>query len=288
MSSPRSRRPTSTSRSSSRTSGTDGPLATPLIDRLRIDRLDPDRFVGRAGPGSHLFGGQLLGQGLLAAADTTGPDLRPQSLHAVFLAAGAGDQPVDYAVERLRDGTSFASRRVVGSQDGEPLVALTASFHRPEGEVLHQAALPDWIGEPGDGPTGRYHSPEFESRDIVRSSDDNDPLALAHWSRLQGHGPDDPIMTAAMIAWLSDNGSTRAARHPHREHPGFDRVRTTSLDHHLWFHQPADLDRWQITVLRSEATADARGLVRGTIHDDTGRHVASLAQEVLVRLPPSG
>jgi acyl-CoA thioesterase-2 len=204
----------------------------------------------------------------------------------VFLAAGAGDRSVDYSVERLRDGTSFASRRIIGSQDGQPLVALTASFHRPEGEALHQAALPDWTGSPGEGPIGRYDSPEFDSRDIVGST--GDPLTLGHWSRLHGPNPDDPNLSAAMIAWLSDNGSTRAARHPHRAHPGFDRVRTTSLDHHLWFHQPADLDRWHVTVLRSEATADARGLVRGTIHDQAGRHIASLAQEVLVRLPPSG
>ena len=93
------------------------------------------------------------------------------------------------------------------------------------------------------------------------------------------------MMVAAMLAWLSDNGSTRAGRQPHLDHPGIERVRTTSLDHHLWFHRPADLRRWLVTTVRSAITADARGLVNGTIHDDAGRHLASMTQEVLVRLP---
>ena len=84
---------------------------------------------------------------------------------------------------------------------------------------------------------------------------------------------------------MSDNGATRAARRPHRDHPGFERVRTTSLDHHLWFHRRPRPTDWHLATLRSTVTADARGLVRGTLHDLDGRHVATVAQEVLVRLP---
>lgn len=173
------------------------------------------------------------------------------------------------------------TRRITGTQDGRPIVALTASFHRPEGTVVQQAEAPVWVGEPEAYPIGRYDSAQFESRDV-----DPDPEApLAHWSRLREPAPDDPSTIEAMVAWLSDNGPTRAGRRPNAEQPGFDRIRSTSLDHHLWFHQPAQLDRWQLTTLHSEVTADARGLVRGTIHDDTGRHIASVTQEVLVRLP---
>ncbi len=177
-------------------------------------------------------------------------------------------------------------------------MALTASFHRPEGEALHQTDMPTVPG-PGACRTGRYHSDEFESLDVPGSADTvtdtdadaggpTDPLTLHHWSRLRGSVPDDPSTIEAMVAWLSDNGPTRAGRQPHLDHPGFDRIRTTSLDHHLWFHRPAELGRWHLTTLRSEATADARGLVRGALHDDDGRHIASLTQEVLVRLPSLG
>lgn len=205
---------------------------------------------------------------------------------------------MEYRVAALRDGSSFSSRHIIGSQDGEPIVALTASFHRPEGEALHQAELPT-VPAPEACRSGRYHSDEFESLDVSGPTDGpttagtgadvdgrSDPLTLHHWSRLQGAVPDDPSIIEAMVAWLSDNGPTRAGRQPHLDHPSFDRIRTTSLDHHLWFHRPAQLHRWHLTTLRSEATVDARGLVRGVLHDDEGRHIASLAQEVLVRLPP--
>lgn len=266
--------------------------STPLLDRLRVDPVGADRFIGAAGTNAgHLFGGQLLAQGLLVGAASTDTELRAQSLHAVFLARGAGDRPVDYAVSPLRHGSSFATYNIIGSQDDQPIVALTASFHRPEGEVLHQSEPPGWVGSADGLPIGRYHSAEIESRDIpgdaAAAQGSDDPRQLGHWSRLRGPGPDDPATVAAVVAWMSDNGPTRAGRQPHLDHPGFDRIRTTSLDHHLWFHQPAVLDRWHVTVLRSVATTDARGLVRGTIHDDTGRHIASLTQEVLVRLPAS-
>ncbi len=234
----------------------------------------------------------------MAAAACTEADLRAQSLHAVFLAAGSGTEPVDYAVERLRDGTSFVTRRITGTQDGRPIVALTASFHRPEGTVVQQTKPPAWVGRPGEHPVGRYDSAQFESRDVHPNAHPApadpagtseqpipDDRPLAHWSRLRETQPEDPSIVEAIVAWLSDNGPTRAGRQPNADQPGFDRIRSTSLDHHLWFHQPADLERWQLTTLRSDVTADARGLVRGTIHDDTGRHIASLTQEVLVRLP---
>lgn len=203
----------------------------------------------------------------------------------MFLVAGAGDQPVEYRVERLRDGSSFATRRIVGLQDGRPIVSLTASFHRPEGEPLHQAPLPGWVGSPSGLSAGRYDSREVDCRDIPPTDGSPDPLELGHWFRVRGELPDDPAIREAALAWASDNGPTRAARQPHLDHPGFGRIRTTSLDHHLWFHGPTDTSGWHVTALRSAATADARGLVQGTIHDADGRHVASVAQEVLVRLP---
>jgi acyl-CoA thioesterase-2 len=204
----------------------------------------------------------------------------------VFLVAGAGDRPVEYRVERLREGSSFATRRVVGAQGGRPIVSLTASFHRPEGEALHQRPAPAWAGGPTGLAPGRYDSTEVDCRDIPPATGSTDPLELGHWLRVRGELPDDPSVAEAALAWVSDNGPTRAARQPHLDHPGFARVRTTSLDHHLWFHRPTALDRvWHVAALRSSATADARGLVNGTIHDADGRHVATVAQEVLVRLP---
>jgi len=257
----------------------------PLLARLRLERLDDDRYLGAPGPDpSHLFGGQLLAQGLLAAARSGDQAQRAQSLSAVFLVAGLGDRPVEYRVERLRDGSSFASCRVLGLQEGEPIVTLTASFHRPEGSPLHQVPRPAWLDAPDGLAAGRYDSPEVDCRDVPPTSS-TDALDLGHWFRARGELPDDPAVLDAAMAWASDKGPTRAARQPHVDHPGFARVRTTSLDHHLWFHRPTRVDRWHATALRSSVTADARGLVHGTIHDADGNHVASLTQEVLVRLP---
>jgi acyl-CoA thioesterase-2 len=271
------------------------------VDRLTLTPTGDDRFEGAPGRDpAHLFGGQLGAQALLGAANTVNDDLDPQVLTAHFLRAGRGDEPVTYQVERTWAGSTFASRRVLASQGDDLLFTATVAFHRPEGTTIHQTPLARWAGSPEGRPAGRYDSVELDCRDVPRRTagsghdgigPDDDRNRLGHWATVRGEWPEPTSglearrLHQAAVVWMSDTGSTRAARQPHLDHPGFARRQTTSLNHTVWFQAPTRADHWHFVDLVSVATAGSRGLVTGTIHDGGGRLVASLAQQVLVRLP---
>jgi acyl-CoA thioesterase-2 len=264
-------------------------VPAPLVARLELTEVCPDVFEGAPGRRRHLFGGQLVAQALRAATMTAPPALEAHSVHAHFLFAGAGREPVRYRVERTRDGGSFATRRVVADQGGDPLFLLTASFHRPEPGEEHQVEPALWAGRPDGLAAGRYDSAEVDCRDVleVPVGEDGSPRR-GHWSKVRGRLPDDPELHRAAIGWMSDNGPTRAARQPHADHPGVEQRMSVSLDHSVWFHRPARADEWLFTELRVVSTGRARGLAVGTIHDAGGQLVASVAQEVVLRLPDPG
>jgi acyl-CoA thioesterase-2 len=264
-------------------------VPAPLVARLELTEVCPDVFEGAPGRRRHLFGGQLVAQALRAATMTAPPALEAHSVHAHFLFAGAGREPVRYRVERTRDGGSFATRRVVADQGGDPLFLLTASFHRPEPGEEHQVEPALWAGRPDGLAAGRYDSAEVDCRDVleVPVGEDGSPRR-GHWSKVRGRLPDDPELHRAAIGWMSDNGPTRAARQPHADHPGVKQRMSVSLDHSVWFHRPARADEWLFTELRVVSTGRARGLAVGTIHDAGGQLVASVAQEVVLRLPDPG
>ena len=264
-------------------------MLAPLVARLELSDLGADVFEGAPGPSRHLFGGQLVAQALRAATRTAPAVLEAHSVHAHFLLAGAGRDPVRYRVERTRDGGSFATRRVVADQGDEPLFLLTASFHRPEPGEEHQVEPATWASSPDGLPPGRYDSPEVDSRDVPDVPVDADgSTRRAQWSRARGRLPEDPELHRAAVAWISDKGPTRAARQPHADHPGVEQRMSMSLDHSVWFHRPARADEWLLTELRAVSTSRARGLATGTIHDADGVLVASIAQEVVLRLPDPG
>ena len=262
-------------------------VPAPLVARLELAELCADLYEGAPGRDArHLYGGQLVAQALRAAMATSTGGLEAHSLHAHFLAAGAGDRPVRYRVERTRDGGSFATRRVVADQGDERIFLLTASFHRPESGEEHQTALADWAGRPDELPKGRYSSREIDSRDVPEVfTDTRGGPRRGQWSRVRGELPADPDLHRVAIAWISDQGSTRAARQPHADHPGVEQRMSVSLDHSVWFHRHARADEWLFTELKAVSTSAARGLAIGTIHDMDGRLVASVAQEVVLRLP---
>jgi acyl-CoA thioesterase II len=175
---------------------------------------------------------------------------------------------------------------VVADQGDEPIFLLTASFHRSEPGEEHQSARAEWAGRPDGLAPGRYDSREVESRDVLHVPiDDRGSPSRGQWSRVRGELPAEPDLHLAAIAWISDHGSTRAARQPHADHPGVEQRMSASLDHSLWFHRPARADEWLFTELRAVSTSMARGLAVGTMHDTAGRLVASIAQEVVLRLP---
>ncbi len=261
-----------------------------MADRLALDPLDapgggPDRFVSRRAPNPrHVFGGLLIGQALRAAALTVPTDRTAHALHASFVVAGAGGEPIRYAVERTRDGASFATRRVVAEQDHGTVFVLTADFQRDEVGVEYEAPGTPGIPGPEDLPPGRYQTSWFQSCDVpIDVVPDVIPHTRRSWFRAVAPVPPDPALHLQSVAYLSDHGPTRAARAPHADLEDPARRQSVSLDHSVWFHRPVDVNGWLLVELVPVATGGGRGLSIGTIRRRDGRLVATVAQEVLLR-----
>jgi acyl-CoA thioesterase-2 len=268
--------------------GDDGDDDRDLAARLTLHAEDgADRFVGyNEPPNPHLFGGLLVGQALGAAQATVKGTRPPHSLHASFVLAGKGQEPIHYEVERTRDGRSFATRRVVARQSRGIVLVLTADFHDDEtGPEFQVAPAPDVPGPEGL-PVGRYDSIWFESRDVPPDPGPPTPPHVRRgWFRPRRRLPDDPALHLRALAYLSDHGPTRAVREPHSDHEGVERRMSVSLDHAVWFHRQPVVDGWLLSELTPMATAGGRGLAIGTIRAPDGTLLATVAQEALLRLP---
>jgi acyl-CoA thioesterase-2 len=245
--------------------------------RAPTTSIGPGRFAG-----ARLFGGQIASQALRAAANSVEVDHAVNSLHAYFLRPGRYGVPVDYVVDRIRDGSSFTTRRVVALQEGTAILNLDASFHREEPGAEHQPPSPvglvdpPELGEPPENPPWMRGRP-IETRWV--ESPEGAPRTV--WVRVPTRLPDDPTMHSCLITFLSDmgpagvvGGSIDAPR---------ERRMMASLDHCMWFHHPARADEWLLYQLEAVATARARGVARGSIWTRDGRLVVSLVQEVLAR-----
>ncbi len=258
---------------------------------------EPSRF-GR------VFGGQLIAQGLLAAAATV-DGKPPHSLHAYFVEGGASDIPLVATVERVRDGRSMAARRVSITQDGRPLLTLIASFHASPIDPQFAAPPPDVPG-PQELPTlqdwVRRSPPEIrpgaEGNWIVNPP----PVQIrmdealrflggaaasgtrSHWMRVPRDVGDDPLLQTALLAYSSDFFLVDMAFRGHPSGLPASAFTSTSLDHALWFHRPVRFDGWLLHTQETIAISGDRGLVRGALHDEQGRLVATAMQEVLVRV----
>jgi acyl-CoA thioesterase-2 len=270
----------------------------PVARFLALLTLQPDgedRFLASTpaeGP-PRLFGGQVAAQSLRAATMTVPADRLPHSLHAYFIRPGRPGVPLELSVERARDGRSFTTRRVSAAQEGEPIFVLDASFQIEEDgedwqpDFRFDGPSPDEI-PPVDSPMGRFSSMSpFDMRPAVGRSPMGFPVH-PFWVRLNGRLPDDPLLHACAITFISDMGVVGAA-----PRPGTDRTRGfmgASLDHAVWLHVPARADEWLLFDVQPLRNAGARGLAHGTMHDQRGVLVASIAQEALLRptmtMPP--
>lgn len=231
-----------------------------------------------------MFGGLLVGQALRAASLTLSAAHPARSLHASFLTAGSGGEPLLHQVERTRDGNSFATRRVTVRQARGIVLVLTADFHRVEdGDEFETPAISGVPGPDGLGP-GRYDNPYVESRDVAVDIAPPVPLfARRAWFRvIEPLGPDAALHQHA-LAYLSDHGPTRAAREPHAHLDDDARRQSVSLDHSVWFHRPVDVNAWLLSELTPVSTSRGRGLAIGTIRTAEGMLAATVAQEVLLR-----
>jgi acyl-CoA thioesterase II len=270
-----------------------------LLHRLDLEPAGQDVFRGEPGGGEgRVFGGMLAAQALVAAGRTIERGM-PHSVHAYFLRSGRHGVPITWRVTRVRDGVSFAARRVSGEQSGEELFALTASFTRQQAGLAHQDPMP--AAPPPDGlPDWEDLRVQVLGPDVRRRPDgplevrECDPATAtpqpgraarrAIWMRPRGVLPDDPLVHAAVLAFATDRSLLSTAGRPHGLMWGAGLG--ASLDHAIWLHQPPRFDGWVLYASESPVAAAGRGFVHGAMYRADGVRIASVAQEGLIRVLP--
>ncbi|TCL72838.1 acyl-CoA thioesterase II [Rhizobium sp. BK251] len=276
-----------------------------LIETLDLEQLEVNLFRGRSPQvgWQRVFGGQVIGQALVAAQRTVDADRSVHSLHAYFMRPGDPAVPIIYQVERIRDGSSFNTRRVLAIQHGKAIFAMSSSFQIEEPGFEHQIAMPDvpppekLLDEQQIKAQYLAHAPEAVRKYWQRERPiEIRPLSLAHyfsrekleprqdvWVRTTGPVPDDRICQAAVLAYLSDMTLLDAALYAHGTSIFDQSIQAASLDHAMWFHRPSKLDDWLLYTQDSPSAFGARGLTRGSLFDRSGVLIASVAQEGLIR-----
>lgn len=278
-----------------------------LLDILNLEKLEHNLYRGLSPQvgWQRVFGGQVIGQALVAAQRTVAEKRYVHSLHCYFMLPGDPAVPIVYEVDRIRDGTSFTTRRVVGIQHGHAIFSLSASFQLDEAGLEHQLPMPKDIPGPENLRSLREllailgdEVPEDIRRYWQRERPvEIRPVGIEHyttskrlepfrhvWMRATGPIPDDRAIQAAVLAYLSDMTLLDTATFPHgRTFPNHE-LQMASLDHAMWFHRPHRLDGWLLYTQDSPSARGARGLSRGSIYARDGTLIASVAQEGLIRL----
>jgi len=271
-----------------------------LLALLDLEQIDDACFEGgcESHGGVHLFGGQVLGQALVASQRCSRGH-PANSLHAYFLKRGDPTKPIRFRVERRRASRAFETFQVVASQDDTPILEMLTSHHLPETGPEHQIPMGD-VGEPGGEsyeetllrlmvPEGHFASDvEFELAVEIRAdgglglfSRDVRPPSARCWLRLRSRLPDDPALHQACFAYASDYAIMAPALDPHPV-TTMD-MQTASLDHAIWFHRPFRADEWMFLELDSPAAFGGRAVARGLLYDASGHLVASCTQESTLR-----
>jgi len=253
-----------------------------LTDLLTLEPHGPDTWVGTGPsyPWGGLYGGQIVAQGLMAAAHSVPEAFSVHSLHAYFIRRGDASAPIRYEVDRIRDGRSFYTRRVVARQSTGAILNMSASFQLHELGAEKQTALqPD--APPPESIKPDSWSPIFDRRQVPSAPDSGRGQA---WFRiLQEVGPAQ-VQHACALAYASDDLPLDAvlAIHPDRPVQPKDFF-ATSLDHAIWFHRPLRAEDWHLYDFSVHSLRGNRGLTLGHIFSATGEHIATVAQELLVR-----
>jgi acyl-CoA thioesterase-2 len=277
-----------------------------IIETLDLEEIELNHYLATS-PNEgwqRVYGGQVIGQALVAASRTVSTDRSAHSLHGYFLRAGDTDIPILYKVDRIRDGKSFTTRRVVAVQRGQAIFTMSISFQVDEGGLNHQFDMPDVPG-PDDLQT-EDEIRQVQSKNWPKEFQDSfsgssaiqvkpiEPIDLLNpkpaepvqrcWMRCGDKLPDDPRIHQCVLAYLSDWSLLDTATRPHAVSFMQDNVQVASLDHAMWFHRPFRADEWLLYDQDSPSASGARGFNRGLIYNQSGELVASTTQEGLVRI----
>jgi acyl-CoA thioesterase-2 len=289
--------------------GTQAMRGQPVLDRLvallDLERIEENFFRGVSPAHStvRVFGGQVAGQALVAAGRTVPAERKVHSLHAYFIRGGDPSVPIVYEVDRIRDGRSFTTRRVIGIQHGKAIFALSASFQTPEPGIDHAEAMPD-VPPPDELPSRQESIKEYAEmlgpmarmpRPIdIRYVTDPPWVLRGHgnearnqvWMRADGTLPDDDLLHVCVLTYASDMTLLDSILVRHGVYWGFDNVIGASLDHALWFHRPFRADEWVLYDCASPTASGARGLATGRFFTQDGTLIATVVQEGLLRIVP--
>ncbi|WP_433263555.1 acyl-CoA thioesterase II [Actinosynnema sp. CS-041913] len=289
---------------------TDGvPHGQPVLDRLvallDLERIEENIFRGVSPAESpvRVFGGQVAGQALVAAGRTVPPERRVHSLHSYFIRPGDPTVPIVYEVDRIRDGRSFTTRRVVAVQHGKAIFTLSASFQLDEPGMEHFEPVPS-VPSPDSLPTyaesaagylqkvGMARLPRpidirYVTEPPWRAREDGPGEARSQvWMRADGKLPDDDMLHVCVLAYASDMTLLDSILVRHGVYWGTDKVLGASLDHAMWFHRRFRADEWFLYDCESPSASGARGLATGRVYSSDGRLVATVVQEGLLRVLP--
>ncbi len=277
-----------------------GPTPMTFAEEMTLFRGQSQRM-----PHGRVFGGQVLAQGVVACGRTVQPGddgtARPiHSLHAYFMRPGDDTPPITFAVERMRDGRSFSTRRAHAIQNGKPILSMSCSFQEPAGGLDHQDEMPDVPGPEGlqslsdvfggiDHPGAKHVADRaIEQRHVegqlFLAPGEERVAQQSVWTRAVGRMPDDPLLHSAVLAYASDYALLEPVLRRHGRQWVGGGLNVASLDHAMWFHRPARADDWLLYAQQSPSAQGGRGLGIGRMFTAEGTLVASVAQEGMLRI----
>ena len=277
-----------------------------LLSTLDLEPIEVNLFRGTSPKvgWQRVFGGQVIGQALVAAQRTVDNERKVHSLHGYFMRPGDPENPIIYEVDRIRDGGSFTTRRVVAIQHGHAIFSMSASFQIEESGLDHAIDMPD-VPRPEQLASEKElaeqfidHAPENVRKYWQRERPiELRPTDLTHyisgkklpprqhvWFRATGPLPDNPAIQAAVLAYASDMTLLDTSLYAHGRAVFDPALQVASLDHAMWFHRPINMEKWHLYTQDSPNSSGARGFTRGSIYSEDGELVASAAQEGLIRL----
>ncbi|MCP5180820.1 MAG: acyl-CoA thioesterase II [Pseudomonadales bacterium] len=273
-----------------------------ILDIMNVEPIEQNLYRGRNHDTEHVFGGQVLAQAITAAHRTVRPEHHLHSLHAYFLRAGDWRLPILYEVDRIRDGRSFSTRRVVAIQHGKAIFNLSSSWHTPETGLRHTTPMPNVLPPQclrsdrelfaelaRTQPDVKRYAFRFDAIDsrqvesLLMVNEEPHPPFKHTWLRAREPLPADESVHLGLLAYMSDLDFMSTSMLPHGGRLLRDHVYGASLDHAMWIHRPFRADEWLLFAKTSPNACGARGFVRGHFFTEAGELVATAAQECLIR-----